>query len=177
MLSWVSTPWKNVEVWSDTYRCWLPGSVVQAGLLGELIVEYNGRGRKLRKCVHIGSKDVRLRCQDLGPPSIFAAARVLPLTWGSKDAHVAFYRQDVHRFRQCNAWIAAHSPFADPGTDHAAQTLRVMSWNVNNLCGLMSNSNPGDHPHPPEDFAKVIGWLKPDVIVLQEMVTEARHYT
>ena len=89
MLSWVSTPWKNVEVWSDTYRCWLPGSVVQAGLLGELIVEYNGRGRKLRKCVHIGSKDVRLRCQDLGPPSIFAAARVLPLTWGSKDAHVA----------------------------------------------------------------------------------------
>ena len=175
MLSHVSVPWQNVLVFSQTYCCWLPGSVVKVGLLGELIVEYNVRDCKLRKLVHIGSKDVMLRNSDLGPPSIFAASRALPLAWGSKDAHLAFYIQDVYRFRRpCHARIPLHYPYKK--RNYAVQTLRVMSWNVNNLCGLMSSFNPGDHLSPPEDFAEVIRWLKPDVIVLQEMVTEARCY-
>ena len=175
MLSHVSVPWQNVLVFSQTYCCWLPGSVVKVGLLGELIVEYNVRDCKLRKLVHIGSEDVMLRNSDLGPPSIFAASRALPLAWGSKDAHLAFYIQDVYRFRRpCHARIPLHYPYKK--RNYAVQTLRVMSWNVNNLCGLMSPFNLGDHLSPPEDFAEVIGWLKPDVIVLQEMVTEARRY-
>ena len=136
-------------------------------------------------CVSIPLKDVEVwsnskdvvRFADLGPSSIFAAARENGVTWGTNKAeHIALYCQDVQRFQQYNGQVAAHAPFANLGTDDAAQTLRVMSWNVNNLCGLMSNSDPGDQPNPPEDFADVIRWLQPDVIVLQEMVSEARHY-
>eukprot|EP00930_Biecheleria_cincta_P025661 TRINITY_DN1822_c1_g1_i3.p1 TRINITY_DN1822_c1_g1~~TRINITY_DN1822_c1_g1_i3.p1 ORF type:complete len:123 (+),score=26.90 TRINITY_DN1822_c1_g1_i3:71-439(+) len=60
MSSGSTTPLKSVQVWSNSFHCWLPGTVVHEGPHGKLTVEYDLPGFKARKHVHLGSRDVLL---------------------------------------------------------------------------------------------------------------------
>lgn len=115
-------------------------------------------------------------------PSMFEAARADASVWGNKKVGTEQYLKDIERFQTANAQVIAHRPFVSQHTskDHAGQssarTLRVVSWNINNLCGLMGNSNPWGHPHPPAEFAAMIRSLQPDVVVMQETVSDSSDY-
>jgi len=109
-------------------------------------------------------------------PSIFQAAREDAACWGNKKIATMHYLKDVDRFQHANCKVIAHRPFTSQATNQSSRTLRVVSWNVNNLCGLAGNSNPWGHPHPPAEFAEAIRSLQPDVIVLQEVVSDSDDY-
>lgn len=114
-------------------------------------------------------------------PSIFGAARADASAWGNKKTATAHYLKDIERFKQANAEVIAHRPFMTQNcAEHCAakspQTLRVVSWNVNNLCGLAGNSNPWGHPHPPAEFAELVRSLQADVVVMQETVSKGDDY-
>eukprot|EP00211_Chloroparvula_japonica_P007923 CAMPEP_0119142022 /NCGR_PEP_ID=MMETSP1310-20130426/31978_1 /TAXON_ID=464262 /ORGANISM="Genus nov. species nov., Strain RCC2339" /LENGTH=315 /DNA_ID=CAMNT_0007133531 /DNA_START=240 /DNA_END=1187 /DNA_ORIENTATION=+ len=73
---------------------------------------------------------------------------------------VKCYREDIQQWAGI-ANVASHN---------SPQTLRLLSWNINNLCGM---SNEGCSA---ADVFKVILQLNPDVIVLNEAIADPSPY-
>lgn len=104
-------------------------------------------------------------------PTYFKAAAEDPKVIGDRSAMFKFYREDVRRFMKLNDQLPSHAPCPDGAT--TSHRIRIVSWNINNLCGV---AGMGKETVEPERIASVLRSTAADVIVLQEALDEPKDY-
>lgn len=100
---------------------------------------------------------------------------------GAKDASMIadratmnrLYVEDINRLRNTVPQCPKHtSLFMQPAyTQGGNARLRILSWNINMLCGPDGSASVGSHKRiDPADVAEVIRCINPDVVCMQETI-------
>lgn len=86
-----------------------------------------------------------------------------------------FFSYDVQRLRALNDGIPVHRPCREQSGPR--RIVRIVSWNVNNLCGVTSTAAMGTgQPVTAELANAVVTELGADILVLQEALADPKDY-
>lgn len=108
-------------------------------------------------------------------PSYFAAVASSPEVLGQRSKMNELFLHDVHRWRALNEGIPAHRPCQEQSGSR--RSVRIVSWNMNNLCGITSTAAMGSGQQVTAELAHaVIAELGADIVVLQEALADPKDY-
>ena len=116
-----------------------------------------------------------LSCQDVDcRPTYFKAAATDAKACGDRAKMLRYYQEDVKSWWHLNKRIPAHTPFNEQTS--GTSTIRAMSWNINNLCGLSPNisTTTSEQCVALETIVDVIRDSGADIVVLQEALADPK---